>query len=222
MKTLLTALELIRHSPLTKDFPPSKLCPIIEAAEESIFEDCALGVDLYEALLDALTDVPANTKEWNVARIYAQGDIATYYGTVIKSLTDNNSLNPCVSGWEVVPKFTSECINEFWCKLRLYLSYFIVAENVTILTYELGGKGTTKWSDDFRQNTSGIITVERGERVDFQNAIHKMAEKYYRGILRYLERNNETCPILKNASYVKDLCTRCEPISRTRRIKYNK
>lgn len=224
MTTLLSALELIQKSPLSKDFPPSKICPIIEASEELIFESCALGAAFYGALIEDLTEIPANLKEWSATKTYAINDVVTYYGVVIKSKIGTNVVNPCEdvdeTAWEIVPKFQTACVNDFWPLLSLYLSYHIVGENVTVFTYHLGGKGTTKYSEEFRQNTSGLVTVERGERVDYTNAITRLADKYYNAVLLRLKKKYLDCPILATATYVADLCADCAPVNRTRRIYY--
>lgn len=224
MKTLLSALELIQKSPLSKDFPPSKICPIIEASEELIFESCALGSAFYMALIDDLTEVPCNLKEWSPVKTYDVDDVVTYYGVVIKSQISENIVNPCEDtefcAWEIVPKFKTDCVNEFWPLLSLFLSYHIVGENVTIFTYHLGGKGTTKYSEEFRQNATGIVTVERGELSDYRNSLMKLADKYYNAVLLRIKNKYKTCSVLATATYVADLCNDCKPVNRTRRIFY--
>lgn len=224
MKTLLSALELIQKSPLSKDFPPSKVCPIIESSEELIFDSCALGSNFYAALIADLSPIPANVKEWSAVKTYSMDDVVTYYGVAIKSQINSNIVNPCEDelgdAWQIVPKFQTCCVNDFWPLLSLYLSYHIVGENVTVFTYHLGGKGTTKYSEEFRQNTSGLVTVERGERVDYTNAITRLADKYYNAVLLRLKKKYLDCPILATATYVADLCADCAPVNRTRRIYY--
>ncbi len=224
MKTLLSALELIQKSPLSKDFPPSKVCPIIEASEELIFDSCALGSNFYAALIADLSPIPANVKEWSAVKTYSMDDVVTDYGVAIKSQINSNIVNPCEDelgdAWQIVPKFQTCCVNDFWPLLSLYLSYHIVGENVTVFTYHLGGKGTTKYSEEFRQNTSGLVTVGRGERVDYTNAITRLADKYYNAVLLRLKKKYLDCPILATATYVADLCADCAPVNRTRRIYY--
>lgn len=219
---MLTALELIRKAPVSKDFPPTKICPIIEASESEIFESCALGVDFYEALLEDLVDNTGVSK-YNPATSYSVDAKVDYYGAILKSKINTNTTDPCQdtlgTAWEVVPKFQTECVNDIWHTMSLFLAYRITAENTTIWTYNLGAKGTTKYSDDFRQNTTGLVTVDRGERVDFASSVHKQSEKFLDSLLRKIERKYETCEILALSKYVSDLCAKCKP-TKVRRISY--
>ncbi len=227
MKTLLSALELIQYTPVTKDFPPTKVCRLIEASEALWFNQCDLGDEFYEALVADLTEIPSNLKEWSALTTYALNDVTLYYGTPIKSLAANNTVDPCTDenheAWEIVPKFQTECVNDFWGSIALAESYKIVADNLTIFTYELSGKGVTKYSEEFRQNTSGVITVDRGERTDYQRALYKQSDKFYEAMLLKLSKKYETCPILAKAVYVSEtLCgTNCPPPAKnSRRIFY--
>ncbi len=225
MRTLLTPLEFIQHTPVTKDFPATKLCKIIEASEALWFSKCDLGDEFYDALVADLTPIPANIKEWNPLTTYAIDAYAMYYGTLLKSLANANTVDPCTDedglSWELVPKFETECVNDFWYSIALAESYRIAAENVTLFTYELSGKGITKYSEEFRQNSSGVITVERGERVDYQKALYLQADRFYEAMLLRLKKSYEDCEILALAKYVVELCNTCPPVARaSRRIFY--
>lgn len=221
---LLTALEIIKSSPLTKDFPPSKLCPIIEDEEYLWFENCALGIPLYNALVDKLTPIPDNIQAWKKSKTYTTNDHVSYYGSLLKATKPNVVVDPCEdtdNSWAEVPKFVDTCLNNFWKTIRVALSYRIVADNVTIFTYELSGKGSTKYSEDFRNNATGNITVERGERYDLQNAISLKADKFYNALLSRLLVAAETCETLKLATYYQQSCgDKCLTKNTTKRIHF--
>lgn len=228
MKTLLSALEFIQLSTVTKDFPPSKICSLIEAEEYAWFEKCSLGLDLYDALLDNLKEIPSNLDEWSALGTYQDTDFVRYYGVILKSKIDSNTVDPCTdrdeTAWEIHQKFETTCVNSFWKSIAIALSYRIAADNATLLAYEMSGKGIMKYSEEFRQNTTGIISTDRGERVDYQNALQRQADKYYNTMIsklvRMYEKDNTSCDILFKATHIQNLCNTCAPDRTSRRIHY--
>lgn len=220
MTTLLSSLDVIQKTIISKDFPVSKLCPIIEDSEEAIFENCALGYDFYEALKEKLVPIPAKIPRWQPNTSYALDAIVMYYDNLIKSTEASNSSDPCSSEtWVMVDKFTEECLNIFWKKLSSFLANRLLAENLTLLTYNFGGKGLTKFSEDFRNQSSGLITVERGERVDMASSFAKKADRQYENILKHIERHGETCEVLQASEWYKNTCLdNCKTNRKSRRL----
>ena len=211
---------------ISPEFPTDKLCSIINQ-ERLLFQTCDLGGDLYSNLLTDLT-VPEAVTTWSKSKTYGVNDVVEYYGTTLKSLTSSNTLEPCLDTagtvWEVLPKFTTESLNELWCNyLQPFLAYRIIGDNVTILTYHLGGKGLTKYSEEFRQNTGGLITVDPQERYSYQNAMLKAADTYLDGVFTWLKNNGAAVPIIANTQYYKS-CSSCTSgtVRRTRRMAFQK
>ncbi len=221
---LLTPIEFINIAPITKDFPPSEVCSLIETEELIWYDECDLGVGLYDALVENLTPIPAGTGEWSRNTTYAIDNVVTYYGAMLKSKVNSNVVEPCldVAGthWEILPKFQDACVNKAWRHISLAFSYKLLSLHLVTITYKISGKGTTKYSDDFRQNTSGLITVDRGERHDLQQSIDMAAERYYAACLKHLNRIAETCVTVQAGTFFEKSCNNCKPQNSGRRIAY--
>ena len=106
---ILTPLEFIQTSPVTKDFPPTEVCALIDTEELLWYDECELGIGLYDALKDDLTVIPDTTAEWSRHKAYAIDDMVTYYGALLRSKTASNNTEPCLDvdklHWEILPKF---------------------------------------------------------------------------------------------------------------------
>lgn len=222
--SILTPLELIQKTTLSKDFPAGELCPIIEIEEQIWFDSCDLGLLFYEELKKDLNAIPKNTKEFSRAATYSLGEKVTFYGTLLESNVNNNKTDPTTDtncNWVVIPKFKSECIDKLWCTyISPALSYFIVSTHITAITYKISGKGTTKYSDDFRQNTTGLITVERGERHDLQKALAMSADRFYDAMVRHMSKS--ICPIVSFSNIKTDSCSPCGTKNSNRRIAFRR
>lgn len=222
MSSLMTPIEFIKVSTLTKDFPPTDICSIIEIEEESWYDDTELGDSFYAALKADLTPVNPLVKEWSQTKIYALNDNVTFYGTVLKSLAANNTgRNPIADDgtyWEVVPKFASPCVNDIWKSISLAFVYKVLSLHLIELTYKISGKGATKYTDDFRNNTSGLVTIERGERFDLQTALDNNANRFYEIMLKKLKKSS--CPVVSLANFNTDCNTDRLPKTQNRRIAY--
>jgi hypothetical protein len=223
---ILTPLEFIQISPVTKDFPPTEVCALIDTEELLWYDECELGIGLYDALKDDLTEIPETTAEWSRHKSYAIDDVVTYYGALLKSKTASNTVEPCLDSdginWEILPKFKTPCVQQSWKHIALAFSYRLLSLNLVTLTYKISAKGTTKYSDDFRQNTSGLVTVERGERHDLQQSIDMSADRYYMAMIKHLKRVAPTCTVLQAASFYEASCDDCKPKNSGRRIAYRK
>lgn len=222
MSSLMTPIEFIQVSPLTKDFPPIDICSIIEIEEESWYDDTELGLAFYEALKADRTAINPLTKEWSQTKVYNLNDTVTFYGTVLKSVSASNTgRNPISDNgtyWEIVPKFQTSCVNDLWKSISLAFSYKVLSLHLVEMTYKISAKGATKYNDDFRQNTSGLSTIERGERYDLQANLDNNANRYYETMLKKLKRS--TCPIVGSAKFSENCSTERLPKTSNRRIAY--
>lgn len=220
---ILTPLEIVKKTSLSKDYPAGDLCPLIEIEEHIWFESCALGLDFYDALRADLTEVPANIKEFSRAVTYSNEDMVTFYGSVLQSTVDNNKTYPTedtLGHWIEIPKFKTACVDKLWCTyIAPALSYFIVSTHLTSITYKISAKGATKYSDDFRQNTTGLVTIERGERHDLQKSYQMNADRFYDAMIAHMSKSN--CPILIHANLPSE-CTPCAPKNSNRRIAFRR
>lgn len=219
----MTPIEFIKVSPLTKDFPPTDIHSIIEIEEESWYDDTELGLGFYEALKSYVNPVNELTKEWSHTEVYNYDDTVTFYGTVLRSLCKQSGRNPIADDgthWECVPKFSLACVNDIWKSVSLAFTYKVLSLHLVSLTYKISGKGATKYNDDFRQNTSGLVTIERGERYDLQTNLDNNANRFYEIMLKKLKRSN--CPVVSTASFYADDCNSSDRTPRThnRRIAF--
>jgi hypothetical protein len=224
---ILTPIEFRSKTPISKDFPIGEVCPLIDINEFSWFESCDLGAKMYDALLEDLNPIPENVKEWSMAKTYGVDDYVTFYGTVLRSSISNNKCDITCDNldgvnWEIVPKFKSECVNTLWNRyISVALSYYILSEHLTEITYKISGKGSTKYSDEFRQNTTGLVTIERGERYDLHASIQRNANKFYDVMVRAIKASN--CEVAKLATFAKECGDeQCGPKNINKRIAFRK
>lgn len=123
---LLTPLEVIKYTNLPADYPP---CEIREA-NKIVFTEFlrCFGIDFYNHIVSKLAVYAANS--YIIGQTYVINDVVSYNGVLWKcTAISTTDVAGHSNSWILAPKFTDECLNEFWCDyLASYLSW-VVREN---------------------------------------------------------------------------------------------
>lgn len=159
MRTLITAAEVVRYTPVASDFPTAKLCQQIPAEELNAFVD-HIGYDFYLKLQDDLVNYDG-VAAWDPGATYADGALVMNDGIVYESIIAGNTepigdpLN--LSAWKEADKFTTACFNSLWVDgfLREFLAFTMVASVLPHVTYPTGSIGTVQKYED----QTGVKTV---------------------------------------------------------------
>lgn len=157
-QTIITAWEVVRYSPASDNYPTAKIANLIYRKEIRFARDW-LGKDFYDLLIADLVDYGV-VPEWSAAATYADGDYIDYFGTVLESLTDDNTTAPCDddgTDWRIAPKFATACYeNLYTLHLREYLALHVMASSLDYQTYSIGAKGPVEWiSEDSGTKSAG-------------------------------------------------------------------
>lgn len=148
--TIITAWEIVKHSPLSNQMDTGKICEHIRRKERRFAREF-LGKDYYDLLIADLIDY-TGTAEYDSETTYSEGDNVLYFGTILQSKKNGNNTNPCDddgTNWEIAPKFNSACYNALWLDyLREYLALYIAAEVIDYTTFPIGNKGVLEFVED--------------------------------------------------------------------------
>lgn len=186
-QTIITAGEVVRYSPESSKFPPQAVQPHIFRKERA-FVRAFLGHDFYQLLLADLEDV-TELQAWSPLAQYNTGDVVDYFGMTLKSLVDNNSVNPCedpgATNWELMRKFQSECFENLWQQgLREHLAYTIMASAIDHTTFPAGARGVVEWVDDAsssRSASNSTFFARKNKLLsDASEALENLKEWIYR------------------------------------------
>ena len=195
---------------------------LIKTKEMKTFRECNIGMDFYRDILKANLNDFSSLQEWSADDTYSNGDRVLWFDSALESTADANTSDPSDEGatWEVVPKFndTYPSLNVLWEDyLRKYLSFAVVATSLTYGTYKAGANGLVKYSEDYRENSTGLITVERAERFDYKKELIDDANDTLIGMFEFVKEAYETgeFPEFGSIQYVKDNCgDDCPPINK--------
>jgi hypothetical protein len=221
IKTLMSAYEVAKCSPIMMEYPMDILCVFIVKDERGLFESCALGDKLYDAMLDDIEDV-SEVNVYNEMTLYNEGDRVLYEDVVLESIIDSNAIEPCdvtaKDFWRVVEKFNNPCFQELYDRfLKFYIAFTIVGRSARFATFQASSKGTVKYSEDFRGQGSGLATVTSTEFYQWKQDILLEGDRSKSNVLEYIKekhlafKNDEEGGC--NFSMVKDieeLCNDCD------------
>lgn len=207
MKTILTAWEVIKYSFVADHFPPNYVEKAISMEEQDFALSC-LGWDAYEAMLADIADF-GTVEEWNGSNTYAADDLAVFYGTVLKSLINGNTVIPSTDtagvAWVEVDKFTTAKYQKLYEEhLRQYLAYKIAASSLDYSTYQSGGRGVIETFDENANTRTAskaiFIGIKQKAKADTDKMLYQMQEFIKRNETDYsdfriFESCNESCRV---------------------------
>ena len=194
-RTIITALEVVKYSPAGRDYPLTHICDRIAMVEEDIGYR-VLGSEFYDYLLANLSAAPAAVEEWKDCNEYSVDELVQINGCVFVSLIDNNRADPLdsVDAWVEYPKFTVNCLNNFWTThFRKYLAYNVYAGSLNYTTNATGAGGLVVrvQGDINRQNTTR--TANKTEMYTMTASLLSDADMLYSNMLRWLIQNKTAC-----------------------------
>lgn len=174
-------------------------------------------MDFYrKTLLPNLTTVTTYS-EYVTGQDYSENDVILWYGQLLISTTNNNSTDPCAldTKWTPLKKFTDDLLNVLWDDyLRYYLSFQLAGKSLIYNTYQLGSKGTMKYSEDFRDNSSGLSTVDTKELYGIKKQFLSDAKDILVDMFAFVKEVTDTydTTLFSEMQYMKDLCAQqCVP-----------
>lgn len=202
---------------MSDKYPPTRVEANLYHRELSFANSC-LGATLYKKLIDCLADYGQLT-EYDSTKTYAANDRAIYYGSVVESVVNNNTAEPCEdtdgSSWVVANKFKTEvpCYEDLWnYHLRTYLAFWCVIPSLTYSTYNISAKGATKYFDE----GSGIGSASRGELSSVRDQILNDSELILEN-MKYYMKTETTCSDFATAPLVTGCDDNCNTQRRGRR-----
>jgi hypothetical protein len=180
-RTLMTAREVVKKSPVKDTFPTTYICDQIKLRERKTFKDC-FTMELYTMLLDDMVDYPENP--FSLSTTYAEDDVVLYEGINYISLEDNNTKSPTDTTWKLAPMFAEPCYNSIWCELSVFLAYRIIKPSLRYATYQAGGKGvvihmteeTAEKTADSRSFEQYVRQIESDSKTMLDDVIDLMQE----------------------------------------------
>lgn len=217
---LLTPYEVVKYSPVRRDYPTAYICQMLEDVELKLMNDC-FGYDFYMAMIDNLI-IYSNVPKYVNGTTYQLDDKVLLDGCIFISIVNSNNDNPIQSDkWGLADKFETECYNELWQRLKKYLAMQVIYYTMNYTTYQNGAKGTVKFTED----NSGIKTVDREEMVLSKKSFLNDSLMILDNLKYWVITKKEECPIFKSISFVRASCsdTSCNTNKRkTRRIFYKR
>jgi len=194
MQTIMTAGEGVRHSPETSKFPPSLISPHIYQKEQTLVRQ-VLGQDFYDLLVADLVSYTGLTT-WSPSQTYSTGAFVDFYGLILKSLVDGNTVHPCEdtagTNWAAARRFNTDCYEDLWAwYLRPYLSAVIMASALDYATYPAGAKGVVEWADDASGARSASMPVFLARKTKLLNDAAEILENMKAYMIK--QDNDGTC-----------------------------
>lgn len=153
-----------------------------------------LGNAFYNTLVDDLVDYSAAT-EYVPGQATVLNQIYTYEGIIYKNTqaitVGNTYLPPHKNYWALAPKFTTACLESFWCDyLSTYLSYFVKLREMTPTQYQDSAEGIVSKLTD---NAKPVTQEEFNARMNYQRGLVDVA---FKSLDEYIKLNYKTCTAL--------------------------
>jgi hypothetical protein len=225
-QTLISAWEVVKYSPESNKFPTAYVEPHIYHKEQQVAREY-LGLDFWDLLLADKVDYGL-VENWDDTTTYASGDYVDYYGTVLESIQDDNTVDPvndlANDYWIEAPKFETACYQSLWevGGLRDFLAFFIIVEAFQSTTNPAGGKGLTEWIDDGGQRDgAGSRSASASTQQNRINGIRGQAEVRQKNMQIWMIRQHEAETCLFTDALPIASCY-IKPVQQPRRIAYRK
>lgn len=171
--SLITPYEVVRYSPVQKDYPVEYIKGHINRVETKAFRKCYLGKAFLAALIENMSDLSLATV-WDSETTYAKDALINDCGLIYKSLVDGNIKEPAdIDSWVIAPKFDTDSTNVLWTEyMAEWLSLEILFTSIRYSTYQAGAKGLVKLFDD----STGIQTVDHQAFVAYKKELRYDAD----------------------------------------------
>lgn len=195
---LINPSEVVRYSPVDRNYPAASLCDLILQVEESWFYDC-LGESMYEYLQSVLSPKPPGLNSWSSQKTYAEGDIVLNNLCIFISSSDCNNTQPGEVGtlWEPYPKFTNDCANTLWKKyIARILALKVYSKSTVFTTIKSSSAGLTV----NETNNAGVRGANSKEIELTKKELLEQIEETVQNMIRWLRKevNKNTCPFPKD------------------------
>lgn len=195
-KTLITAWEVVKYSPVSNKFPTAYVNGIYR--KEISFARKWLGKDFYDLLIADLVDY-GEVKNWTNGETYALNEYVDYLGLILRSKAADNGADPCTddgTNWEEAKKFQdTTCYEPLWTdgSLREYLALYIMQSVLVTSTIQAGAKGVTEWLDD----NTGTKSASKNTLLTLKEQIIQDANESLENLQCYIWDNKDDCDFSK-------------------------
>ncbi len=182
--SLITAPEVVRFSPVNRDYPKNSLCDIIRQVEESFFYDC-LGED-FKDYLEAHLSTTETIPNWSSGESYSVGDMVKMWDCYYISIENGNCSEPDEedSGWEPLEKFDNECSNNLWTGyLARILALKVYKESLVFSTFSATAGGLT-----VREESNGTRSANAKEIDLTRTEVLSQIETTTQNMLRWIKK----------------------------------
>lgn len=208
---LITAQEIIDHTPLKADTSKSVLCDHLDC--EILLMEC-FGDYYYELLNDLIST--ESLDEYESGKEYVVGDKVLFDCSAFKFVGPENDEWPnCSDAWEKCDKFGDACNNRLWKVLVKYLAWGVYAEALPFLQVHFGEMGGTL----IDKSPKG----KKGASKEWYDFYVKQAYKKCNKLLKMVQREvyrlcDDDCEVLERIAFVKDACEKedCKEVNTSR------
>ena len=217
----ITPWEVVKYSPLEKEFPGDKVASVLEHTEMEALNRF-FGNDFREVLqLDLKLDSNVYL-EYVLGNTYAANSKVIYEGLRYVSNVSTNKIPGSFPDpdWVVYEIFTEPKYNDLWIKyLRKALAFEIAEPAVTFATFKAKGNGLMTFAD---QNT-GAVTANQSVYGIFKKGLQEQKDKIITLMEQWVREAHDTYDnpnesVFKEVSFLKYYSP---TIQRNRRTRIN-
>lgn len=183
----ITAWEVIKNAPLSKEFPVDKISGNIDSEEEGL--RLLFGEDFYDTLIADLKDDVGVYSEWKATASYLAGANVVFYGKRYKA--NDAATGGDVPGispkWDAFQIFETDAYNDLYEKyLKRYLALAICLPSVTFGTFQAGGAGLMAHNDA----GTGTATVNREQFGIWKGQIIDQRDKTRANMINWIKKQH--------------------------------
>lgn len=183
--SLITEREVIYHSSLGKDFPPSYVTDHLDITEENFMVEY-FGQDFFDLLVGDLNTQEA-VEPYDSDVTYSTGDKSLYEGRIFVSVLDDNIGQPVneETWWAEDSKFDTDMYDEFWRKyLVKILARLISIPASTNATIKATKQGLITVSDV----TTGFASASRASIGIWIDTTKSTTQELIKGMERWIKK----------------------------------
>lgn len=206
--SILTAAQVIKHSPASKDFPTGVICDHINKWERAAFKGC-LGFDFQKELESNKVNY-SDSEKWDEDEDYTDGDIVEYKGCYyifsLVQLKDEIDFPNCSVNWKEPDVFLSDCYNSIFTELAGYLALFIYNRALPLVQYANGANGLQIQKSD----NNGGEAVSQKEFIGYRKAIECECADCLEALKDAIELKSEEGCDFTSVEFLKANCVECK------------
>jgi hypothetical protein len=184
----ITPWEVVKYSPLNKEFPVDVVSNVIRQTERSALNDL-LGSDFIEVLYNDLKQDNNVYIEYRPGSNYMYGTKVIYNGLRYEANVTTTRDPGNTSDWALYEIFNEPKFNDLWVQyLRDFLAYEIAEPALTFATFQAKGNGLMRFAD---QNT-GAITAHQSDFGLYKKELETQRDRIKKLMIQWIKDAHET------------------------------